>query len=129
MDPNAFGRIVARILIVDDDAIDRMIMESLLGDEGHELAFAEDGAAALALYQKRAFDLVLTDLVMPKLNGLRLIKELIASDPGALIIAVSGTSPDQLPRAEDYGAIGVLTKPIERDALLRSVSAALARKP
>jgi CheY-like chemotaxis protein len=120
---------VARILIVDDDPIDRMIMESLLGAEGHDLVFAEEGGAALELYRKRAFDLVLTDLVMPKFNGLRLIKELIASDPGALIIAVSGNSPDQLPRAEDYGAIDVLTKPIERDPLLRSVSAALARKP
>jgi CheY-like chemotaxis protein len=119
---------VARILVVDDDPIDRMIMESLLGDESHDLVFAEDGEAALKLYQKRAFDLVLTDLVMPKLNGLRLIKELIASDPKALIIAVSGNSPDQLPRAEDYGAIGTLTKPIERDPLLGAVSAALARK-
>src|SRR5687767_13598167 len=106
-----------------------MILESLLSAEGHDLVFAEDGEAGLALYKKQSFDLVVTDLVMPKLNGLRLIKEIIGSDPDASVIAISGLSPEHLPLAEDYGAVGVLPKPIERDALLRSVSAALAPKP
>src|SRR5687767_15283491 len=105
-----------------------MILESLLSAEGHDLVFAEDGEAGLALYKKQSFDLVVTDLVMPKLNGLRLIKEIIASDPNARILAISGLSPEHLPLAQDYGAIGVLTKPIQRDPLLESVSAALAKR-
>ena len=120
---------MALILVVDDDQIDRMILESLLRLDGHEVVFAEDGMAALALYKKRPFDLVMTDLVMPKLNGLRLIKELVESDPHVMIIAISGTSPEHLPLAEDYGAISVLTKPLQRDPVLRSVAAALERKP
>jgi CheY-like chemotaxis protein len=120
---------VALILVVDDDQIDRMILESLLRLDGHEVVFAEDGMAALDLYAKRAFDVVVTDLVMPRLNGLRLIKELVASDPGVQIIAISGISPEHLQLAEDYGAISVLTKPLQRDPLLQAVKAALARKP
>ena len=119
---------MARILVVDDDPIDRMILESLLRLDGHEMVFAEDGLAALAMYRNADFDVVLTDLVMPKLNGLRLIKEILASDPHASIIAFSGTSPEHLPLAEDYGAISVLTKPLQRDLLLQSVSAAIAQR-
>ena len=119
---------MARILVVDDDPVDRMILESLLAQEGHELTFAEDGGQGLALYQKKKFDLVVTDLVMPKVNGLRLIKEMLKADPDAVIIAISGMSPEQLPRAEDYGAVGVLKKPLRRDPLLRAVSTALDEK-
>ena len=118
---------MALVLVVDDDQIDRMIIESLLRLDGHEIVFAEDGATALALYQKRRFDVVVTDLVMPNLNGLRLIKELLAFDGKAKIIAISGTSPGQLFLAEDYGAMSVLAKPLQRDPFLRAVAQAMAK--
>jgi CheY-like chemotaxis protein len=66
--------------------------------------------------------------MMPNVNGLRLIKELIAHDPKAKIIAISGASAQQLPLAEDYGAVAVLRKPVQRDSLLRAVTAALGRQ-
>jgi CheY-like chemotaxis protein len=119
---------VARILVVDDDPVDRMIIESLLTQDGHDLSFAEDGAAGLARYQKKKFDLVVTDLMMPNVNGLRMIKELMAFDPKAKIIAISGTSAQQLPLAEDYGAVGILRKPVQREPLLKAVNAALGGK-
>jgi CheY-like chemotaxis protein len=119
---------VARILVVDDDPVDRMILESLLVHEGHQLTFAGDGEAALALYRKGKFDLIVTDLLMPNMNGLRLIKEIVALDPDAAIIAISGKSADQLPRAEDYGALGIVRKPVTRVPLLQAVAAALKEK-
>ena len=119
---------MARILVVDDDPVDRMILESLLVHEGHQLTFAGDGAVALDLYQKGKFDLIVTDLLMPNVNGLRLIKEIVALDPDAAIIAISGKSADQLPRAEDYGARGIVRKPVTRVPLLNAVAAALAGK-
>ncbi len=119
---------MARILVVDDDPVDRMILESLLTQEGHDLTFAEDGARALALYRKHSFDLVVTDLVMPTFGGLRLIKEIIALAPDAAIIAISGMSPEQLPLAEDYGARRVLRKPLTQDSLREAVSAVLPRE-
>jgi CheY-like chemotaxis protein len=118
---------MARILVVDDDQIDRMIVESLLRLDGHEMVFAEDGVEALALYKKRPCDVVVTDLVMPKANGLRLIQDLLEFDQQARIIAITGSNPGSLFVAEHYGAIAILTKPLQRDPFLSAVAAAAAR--
>ena len=63
-------------------------------------------------------DLVITDLAMPKLNGLRLIQHIIEHDPRASIIAVSGVSPEQLDMAEQFGATRVMFKPLQPEELL-----------
>lgn len=117
---------MARILVVDDDALDRMILDSLVAQAGHEPVFAEEGEAALALYREEDFDLVVTDLVMPGLNGLRLIRQIREIDPEAAIIAITGSSPEQLTRAEDYGAAVTLVKPLEPDILFEKVEQLLA---
>lgn len=112
---------MARILVVDDDALDRMILDSLVTQAGHEPVFAEEGEAALKLYREEEFDLVVTDLVMPNVNGLRLIRQIKELDPGAAIIAITGSSPEQLTRAEDYGAAVTLVKPLEPEILFQKV--------
>ena len=119
---------MARILVVDDDQMDRMILDSLLTEAGHELVFAEEGLSALDLYREQKFDLVVTDLVMPKLSGLRLIREILVQHSEAVIIAISGMSPERMPLAEDLGAVETLTKPLDRDVLLRTVERALERR-
>ena len=105
-----------------------MIIDSLLTAEGHVLVMADSGESALGLYKTQKFDLVLTDLVMHGINGLRLIREIHEMDPKAIIIAITGLSPEQLPLAEDYGAVGTLTKPVDRDVLLGTIDKALASK-
>ncbi|MSR21971.1 MAG: response regulator [Gemmatimonadetes bacterium] len=119
---------MARILVVDDDALDLMVLQSMLGKGGHDLVLAPDGAAALAVYQTSKFDLVVADLVMPSLNGLELIREILAMDPNASIIAISGMSPEYIPLAEDYGAIRALTKPLDAELFLRTVQEVLGRR-
>lgn len=103
---------MARILVVDDEPVDRMILESLLTQLGHRPVFAEDAEFGLALYQRGSFDLVVTDLVLPGHSGVQLINELLRRDPNALIVAISGRSPDQLRRAKTCGAIEGLAKPL-----------------
>ncbi|MGD8318794.1 MAG: response regulator [Gemmatimonadota bacterium] len=112
---------MARILIVDDEETDRLFERAILADAGHELFFAADGEAALEAYDTKEIELVVTDLYMPKLNGLRLIRELIQKDPEALIIAVSGVAADQLDLAERMGAAVTLIKPVDADLLLQAV--------
>ena len=68
---------MAKILIVDDEEMDRVMERSMLDGLGHTLLFASDGEVALSLYQKEEPDLVITDLAMPELNGLRLIQEIM----------------------------------------------------
>ena len=116
---------VAHILIVDDDEMARTFCRTVLGGAGHELLFAPDGEVALRIFQTQDVDVVITDLAMPNLNGLRLIQELLDHDPAARIIAVSGESPEQLDTAERFGAIRTMFKPLRPPELLRAVTEAL----
>jgi CheY-like chemotaxis protein len=112
---------VARILVVDDEEMDRVLLQTILESAGHELLFASDGEGALQLLQDEEVDLVVTDLAMPDFNGLRFIKEI--RDLGLLhpVVAISGWAADQLDLAERYGADATLFKPIDGNALLKIV--------
>jgi len=116
---------VARILVVDWEEEERVYLWSVLEDAGHELLFATDGQAALEVWDKQGVDLVITELYLPELNGLRLIKELKDRDSDGLIVAISEISADQLDLAEDYGACHILNKPVDPETLLASVTKAL----
>jgi CheY-like chemotaxis protein len=120
---------VALILVVDDDPLDRMIVESLLQLDDHEIVFAEDGQVALDLCKKRRFDLIVTDLVMPNVNGLRLIQELRRMDRKVRIVAITGAHAGALFTAEQYGALAVLAKPLDRDSFLAAVTDVVGKKP
>lgn len=112
---------MARILVVDWEEEERVYFWSILEEAGHELLFAADGQTALDIWEKQDIDLIITELYLPELNGLRLIKELIGRDRHGLIMAVSEISADQLDLAEEYGACRILYKPVEPEALLASV--------
>jgi len=116
---------LASILIVDDEEMDRLFNASILEEAGHKLSFANHGQAALKVWDENFIDLVITDLAMPELNGLRLIQALRQRDPSVKIIAVSGVASDQLDLAENYGAKQTLFKPISREALLTAVKEVL----
>ena len=116
---------MAKILVVDWEEEERVYLWSVLEKAGHELLFAADGQAALKVWGERDVDLVITELYLPELNGLRLIKELMARDPYGLIVAISDISADQLDLAEDYGACRILYKPVAPRQLLSAVDDAL----
>jgi CheY-like chemotaxis protein len=116
---------MANILLVDDNEADRLLLKAFLETKGHALFFAENGEAALRIFGFHPIDVVVTDIQMPALNGLRLIRELREQDPDAAIVAVSGVAADQLPLAEDLGAIQGLAKPIDPEKLLTAVAKAL----
>ncbi len=117
---------MARILVVDDDEADRTLCKTILENAGHQLLFAPNGETGLRIYRGQDVDLVITDLAMPKLNGLRLIEEIIAHDGSALVLAVTGVSPEQLERATEAGASATLRKPYVADTLLGAVATLLA---
>ena len=112
---------MARILVVDDEEMDRVFERAVLESAGHELFYAHDGAVALKICKEVLIDLVVTDLAMPEFNGLRLIKELREEGVTAPIIAVSGWAADQLDLAENYGANVALVKPLDGSDLLKAV--------
>jgi len=115
---------MANVLIVDDEEMDRFLGSRIVEDAGHTPFFAGDGEVALQMYKDNDIALVITDLRMPNMDGLRLIRDLIAHDPEAAIIAVSGAA-DDLEKAESMGAHSGLLKPVEPQALVRRVQEVL----
>jgi CheY-like chemotaxis protein len=117
---------VARILIVDDEESERMLLQAILEHAGHETCFAQDGEEALRQYAMKKIDVVVTDLQMPEVHGFELITVLrdFAEPPG--VVAISGTGPFQLHMAEALGAKYTLSKPVDPPLLLDAVDRALA---
>ncbi|MBI5017359.1 MAG: sigma-54-dependent Fis family transcriptional regulator [Deltaproteobacteria bacterium] len=118
----------ARILVVDDDAEMRLALELTLKKAGHTCALARDGQEALDRLRKDAFDLVVTDLRMPRVDGLELLERMSAAAPlvPALVITAHGTV-DTAVESMKRGAVDFLQKPFGPDVLLAKVAGVLSR--
>ena len=119
---------VARILIVDDVESDRLISGAILEQAGHDTFFAEDGQQALGVFGGTEIDVVITDLQMPRADGLELISILRDVSPRPGIIALSGTGYDQLDMARAVGADATLTKPVDPEELLTALAMTVNRE-
>ena len=115
---------MARVLIVEDEPTDRVILAKLLEGTGHEVYFASDGEEAYKTYLKNSIEIVITDLKMPHVDGLVFIKAVRALFPEAVIIAVSGKGEDLLDAALRAGARVALSKPIHPQKLLKAIAEA-----
>jgi DNA-binding response OmpR family regulator len=121
-----------RILLVEDDEQLRTMLKELLTDAGYEVSEAADGRRVCDLHQQQHFDLVITDLVMPDVEGLAVIMDLRQIDQNVRIIAMSGRRQG---RAEEYlriarklGAKLTLLKPFGNTQFLDAVCFALETK-
>ncbi|MHC4473575.1 MAG: sigma-54-dependent transcriptional regulator [Planctomycetota bacterium] len=118
-----------RILLVDDDASLLRVTEKQLTDAGYEVVPAASGEEALAVFAPQAFDLVVTDIQMPGMDGLQLLAEVMRRDPDAavLVITAYGTVESAV-EAMKTGAVDFLEKPFRREVLLLSVERALRHR-
>jgi DNA-binding NtrC family response regulator len=111
-----------RILVVDDEAQIRTMLTQMLEQEGYTVFTAENGEEGLAMVGRHAFDLVVTDMIMPVKDGLKFIMELIRDYPDLKILAISGGGAIKAERyltmAGYLGDIATLEKPFKRDAFL-----------
>jgi len=115
---------VARILVIDDDALLRRAIRVVLEAAGYDVIEAGDGTAALRVYREHGADLLLVDLFIPEPDGLEVIRTVRAEVPGAKIIAMSGGGSlklDLLAAAAAFGASRTLWKPFVPDVLLGAV--------
>jgi len=119
--------IMARILIVDDDDMERTLERTILEKLGHQLYSAVDGVNALVIFRAEDIDVVITDMVMPHIDGLSLIREIRRMDESVEVIAVSGVSRDELGLAQDLGAFETLFKPVDPEKLVEAVNTAVMR--
>jgi signal transduction histidine kinase len=105
----------ASILIVDDDPVVRSLMSATLTRDGFIVIEAEDGVEGCRLYDKHRPDLLLVDVLMPRMDGYQLCRELRGNPQSAYVPIVVATSLDDLPsiaRAYDAGATDFVPKPI-----------------
>ncbi len=116
--------LMATILVVDDEAVIRRIVDNAMSVDGHTVLSAENGEQALALAREQPVDLVLMDLLMPGSNGLEAIRKLEELETPPMVVAMSGMTSDSrgtfLEIASVLGAVATLSKPFSTDEL-RSV--------
>jgi DNA-binding NtrC family response regulator len=107
-----------RILIVDDHREIRSILEEYLREEGYQADGAGDGQEALAMQEAEPFDLIITDLNMPGMTGIELIKEITKSDYATEFIIITGyASLDTAIEAVKAGAFDYIVKPFRIEEL------------
>jgi putative nucleotidyltransferase with HDIG domain len=118
-----------RILLVDDDAEVRVTLADILEVEGYSVCQAESGEAALDIHEKDAFDVLLTDLHMPGIDGAELIRRIRKTDPDLPLVVITGYP--SLRRAVDViklGATDFLSKPFEADTVFHVLRRALKER-
>jgi two-component system, cell cycle response regulator len=117
-----------RILVVDDEKFFQELFREVLASAGHGVRAASSAEEALALLAEEHFDLLLTDLVMPGLDGVALVREARRRDPDLEAVAVTGHEDVKLAvQAMKAGCSDFLTKPVDRDELLRVAERILGR--
>lgn len=114
-----------RILLIEDDEDVRVMIKDRFERDNFEVVEATDGAAGLALYRETEYHLVITDLIMPQMEGIETINKLREYDPDVKIIAISGggrADPEvYLNIAKCMGAGRIFSKPVDWDELLQAV--------
>ncbi len=100
------------ILIIDDNEDMLKIFEQLLLDEGHRVSTANNGATGMILFMRQSFDLVITDLNMPEINGLGVIKRVNNIDKVPIILMSSNYLPVEPDDARLMGINAVISKTI-----------------
>lgn len=112
----------------DEDAVRRVVAATLTG-AGYQVLIATDGAHALEVAATRpVIDLLLTDVMMPRVDGRRLAEQLLAERPGLKVLFISGHTDDRLEPGGPISRPDLLEKPFTPDTLLERVRAALDRR-
>ncbi|MDQ3023201.1 MAG: response regulator [bacterium] len=120
---------MARILVVDDEQANRQMVVTILRGAGHSVEAASNGAVALSHLETGDWDLLITDMHMPVMDGVELISQCRGLHPGLPVIAISGGNfagdTSRLADAGLMGAIETVSKPYKVEDLISAVERAL----
>jgi len=125
------GAQAGRLLVVDDNRVNRLLLGRSLEQQGHSVAFAADGRLALEMLATEHFDLVLLDVEMPELDGVAMLKQLAAEGRLVEMPVIMTSALDEVERIAECIALGAddfLSKPVNPVLLKARVSASLAKK-
>lgn len=116
----------ARILVVDDEEIVRISCERILSPAGYRVDVTPDGRKALQMLEQNKYDLVLSDLKMPHMDGMEVLAEIKKRTPQARVIIITGYSTVEIAvKAIKMGAYNYIEKPFNPETLISAVKEAL----
>ena len=119
---------MSRVLIVDDEANLRKVLSAMLRREGYEVAAAANGEEALAEFDKNGADVVVTDLVMPQVGGMEVLKGISTRSPDVPVIIITAHGDVAAARQAFLArAVDFIEKPFDGEQLLAAIEVALGR--
>jgi PAS domain S-box-containing protein len=117
---------IGRVLIVDDDFDVLKIVRDLIEEFGYEAVGCSSGKEALKLVKKKKYDLLLTDLFLPEIDGIKLMKNVREIDPSVICLMVTGKGTiESAVEAMKVGAFDYILKPLKPESLLTALSRAM----
>ena len=117
------------VLVVDDEEIMRDVLETLLSAEGYRVELAKTGEEGLEMYGRRAHDVVLLDVSMPGMGGLRALEEILKTDAEAVVVMITAYATfDTAIGAWERGAFGCVRKPFQNELIVSTVAAGIKRR-
>lgn len=117
---------LGRVLVVDDDVDVLKVEQDLVSEFGYETGGCASGKEALKLLKKRKFDLLLTDLILPEMDGIKLMQNALKIDPHLVCIMVTGKGTiETAVEAMKVGAFDYISKPLKPEILATALSRAM----
>ena len=117
------------VLVVDDEEIMRDVLETLLSAEGYRVDLAKTGEEGLEAYGRRAYDVVLLDVSMPGMGGLRALEEIQKTDAEAVVVMITAYATfDTAVAAWERGAFGCIRKPFKNEQVAATIAAGVKRR-
>jgi len=117
---------MAHILLIEDQSFSATIMEKVLARAGHIVKVAKDGETGLVAFDANRPDILVTDIILPNMDGLAVIREIQSRAPGFPVIALTGGGAagmyNYLDEARELGAVEVFRKPVTAEQLLEAIS-------
>ncbi len=111
------------VLVVDDETDVRMVVETILVNHGYNVAQARDGAEALMLLNQRKFDLMVLDIMMPRVDGYQVMEELKKKNSDLPVVMLTARGqPKDVWKGYVEGCHYYITKPFESESLIRAVN-------
>ena len=119
-------RAKARILVIDDDEVIRSLFKETLGEQGHTVVTASNGAEGIEFVKRWDFGLVFLDLKMPDIDGAELIKQLRSIKPRLPVTIITGyPGSEMMEKAFKQGPFGVMDKPFDAADIIAAVNSFL----
>ncbi len=117
------------VLVVDDEEIMREVLETLLSNEGYRVDLAKTGEEGLEAFGRRTYDVVLLDVSMPGIGGLRALEEFLKLDSDAVILMITAYATfDTAIAAWERGAFGCIRKPFQNEQITATIAAGIKRR-